>query len=287
MSRAASRAAVLALAGVLMASSAGVGRAAAGDTIALLGSARSSALSAGVATGGGIDGMQDNISSLATQEGWAVSGTYLAWLAGARVGQLDAAAPTPVGVVGLSFGGFTAGRVDVVEDSGPARTVEAQRDLVASAGFARSLLLGIEAGIAYRWYRSTLAETWVATASAVDAGARFTSTDGDLTLGASVTNAVATSLRYADERRVRTRALDLMLAVDYIAAGGGADAQCAGVEARLVRILALRAGVRKGGDTTSLSAGIGATWRHVQFDYAVASPAKLGTVSRATMTVGL
>jgi hypothetical protein len=271
----------------------------AGDTLALLGSARSAAIAADVAAGGGIVGMQTNVASLASQEGWAVSGTWLAWLEGARVGQLSVSAPTAAGVVGLSFGGVSAGRVDVVEDAGPVRTVDAQQDTVVAAGLARRVGAGFEAGIACKWYRSALAESWVATASALDAGARFTSAGGDMSMGLAVGNAVATRLNYADERRVlpravaagvawrpvRTAGLGVLLAAEHLELADAPAANCAGVELELAKTLALRGGVRRGGGVSALSAGIGAAWKRMRFDYAVASPARLGTVSRATMTM--
>jgi len=279
----------------------GAARGASGASPALLGSARSAGLGAAAAVDGGIAGMQDNVAVLATQRGWAVSGTYLAWLEGTEVGVLTACAPTPAGTAALSVGGFTAGRVDIAEDGVPVRTVDAQRDVLVTAAFAREVVSGVEAGVAGNWCRSALAESWVSTAFSLDAGVRLVTADGKLALGGAVANAAGTRVRYAEESRalprsvtagaawrpVRNRALVLLIAVDYVTAGGEADAQRAGVEAELMRTISLRAGVRRGGETTDFSAGLGARWNRVQFDYAVASPARLGAVSRATLTVSL
>ncbi|MEK7474546.1 MAG: hypothetical protein AAB152_02825 [Candidatus Coatesbacteria bacterium] len=289
----------LALAVALAAGAPAAGRGA--STQALLGSARSAGLGADAAAGGGIAGLQGNPAALASQTGWAAAGTYLSWLEGARIGQLTACAPTPAGPVALSIGSFTAGSVDVVEDSGAVRTVNAQQDTVVTATLARSIVPGFEAGVAGTWYRSVLAETWVASAASVGLGARFVTADGALSLGGVVANAVGTPLRYAGQpqalprtvtagaawRPVRSRLVGLLLAVDYVAAPGDADAQRLGVEAEFVRLLALRAGVTRGGGVASVSAGLGARWGRVQFDYAVASPSRLGTASRATVTVAL
>jgi hypothetical protein len=289
----------LALIAAVAASAPAAGRGA--STLALLGSARSAALGAGAAAGGGIAGMQDNAASLASQTGPAVAGTYLAWIEGARVGQLTACTPTPAGPVALSVGGFTAGRVDVAEDDGRVRTVDAQQDTVVTAAIARTVASGFEAGVACTWFRSTLAESWVASASSVDLGVRLVTVDGALALGGAVANAVGTPLRYAEEaqalprsvtvgaawRPAQGRPVGVLLAVDYVAAAGEPDAQRAGVEAEFAHILALRAGVRRLGAMTSLSAGLGGRWGRVQFDYAVASPSRLGTASRATLTVAL
>lgn len=290
----------LAVALLAGAGAAGADETTAGQTMALLGSARSAALTADTADGGAISGLGLNPAALAGQRRVAAAGTALAGLAGARVGQVTLAAPVRVGTVAVAVGGFDAGQVEMTDGSGATRTVAAQRDTVATAAFGRALAAGVEAGVAVTSFRSALAETYRARTWSVDLGARWKSRDGAMALGLAVAR-IGRGLAYADERvalprtvragaawrPVRRAGVGLLVAADYATAAAGPDALSAGAELTGLGVLAIRAGVTSSAGVATPGAGLGLTLGRMQFDYALTAPARLAPVSRATLTVTL
>ncbi len=272
----------------------------AGQALDLMGSARSAALAADTAAGEGVSGLAVNPAALAGQQRPAGAGTMVGGLGGARVGQVAAAVPTPAGTLAFGLGAADAGDIELDDASGNSRTVPAQRDVLATVGFGRRLAAGVEAGVAVTSYRSTLAGTYSARTVAGDAGIRWTSGDGAVALGLVLAR-YGRGLAYAGERvalarttrlgaawrPVQGRALAVVLATDYGAAAFGPDTLGAGAELVGLGVLALRAGVSVLGGVATAGAGMGLALGRLRFDYALAAPARVAPVSRATLTVAL
>lgn len=111
--------------------------------------------------------------------------------------------------IGLSVGYYDGGDVEV-PDGASVRTVNAQRDLVLSAGAGRRFGR-FSAGLAAKYFSSELAETDKAAAVAGDAGVNYQLTSR-VHLGAGVQN-IGTPLKYSESEEPLPRIARLGAAV--------------------------------------------------------------------------
>lgn len=273
----------------------------AGTALSLMGSARQAALGGGaVAAARGQDGLGANPAGLAAADRPAIGGTWMRGDLGLSVGRLGAVLPGRLASVGVALGGLSAGNVDTVDAAGAPRTVDAQRDVTVSVGIARKLGAGVAAGVSAGWYRSTLAQTWNATARSVDAGLRWESPDSRVALGAAWLNA-GERLRYAGKgaalpsqatvgaawKLVTAPKAGMLLAADLAFRPDGRRTAGLGGELVLFGRLALRGGLRQEDAMVVRSAGLGLRMGGVRFDLAIAGSGETAPASRATLEVAL
>jgi len=270
----------------------------AGEALLLMSSARSEGLLASVAGGGGLNGLASNPASLAGQTYRAVSGSYTALLAGASLGQLEAAFPVGPMVLAVQLGNFDAGSIDLMGDSGAVRKVQIQNDIVAGGTVAVPVVAGLSAALTMKWYQSTLAETYQATAQMFDAGLMYSLLGGDLAFGGAVRN-IGGRLKYYSSA--------MSVPVEYSAGSSwtawhadeaaimvlgegakrvGTPAQYSfGIETVFLGSLFLRGGVRIENGVSAASIGAGVRFRAYGFDFARVSQPGLPVSSRVSAEV--
>jgi hypothetical protein len=200
---------------------------------------------------------------------------------------------------------YDGGSMELNDNRGNARTVRAQRDVVAVAGYGRRLQGGwyggypginllwlrrVSLGADIKVLRSNFAEEVSATAAAVDLGAlgRF----GRFSAGISIQN-LGTALRYDGEKTplpftIRSGVSYEMkigtIAADIDRRNGGNIDKRLGLDYRLGS-LALRAGYAAGDGLNSASLGLGCRWSKFRFDYAIRFLGDIGQFHLATFSM--
>jgi len=277
----------------------GSGGVAAGQTLLMMSSARSAGLAAPVAAGGGLTGMVANPAALAGQDRRAVSGSYADMMAGARMGQLEAAVPAGPAVLGLQFGMFQAGEVDVVEDWGVTQRVQTQSDYLVAGTAAVRMWAGLEAGVTAKWFSSELVERYRANTTALDLGLRYGWMEGLFTVGAAVSN-IGGRLRYSDTASrlplvgaagaawcaYSDRGSSVLFLGEVTRQESLAAVSTAGVEATINGALVLRGGLIINDGLAGGCAGIGLRFRTYGFDFARVMQDALPVANRVSLEVG-
>lgn len=188
MKRAASLAVLLVLAPAAASASASASNGAAVLRLPL--SARAAALGGGTsALAAGLDSFGVNPAGVAGGERPELLTSYFTGAADDSFGFFGYAHPTKLGtpMAGLSY--YDAGNLAVVNLDGTTQNVTAERDYVASLGWALPLGSGLSVGAIGKGYKLTLAQSASASGFAADFGARWKTPLRGLSLGAALLNA--------------------------------------------------------------------------------------------------
>jgi len=269
---------------------------ASGEVLLLISSARSDALFAPVAGGGGLSGLSSNPASLAGQDYRSISGSYSQMPGGTRLGQVSAASPAGPAVCALNVGSFNAGEVSLMDDAGMAKTVQTQNDIVGGVSIAMPVGGGASAGLTFNWYQSTLVEKYRASTQAVDAGVRWETAGGQAALAAAVRNIggrldyfaspMSLPVLYAlggSWRAWKGQPGSVSLLAEGNRRAGSGIQYAFGVEAAVYGVLVLRGGARVDNGLAAAGGGAGLRIRSIGLDYSRVAQAGLPASSRVSM----
>jgi hypothetical protein len=271
----------------------------AGLSLITEGSARASAL--GTAYTGVVDdiaGLAYNPASPASLSQGQASFMYQNGLIEDRFGLLMLGMPLAHGLggFGLSVGYYDAGTLELIDETGASRSVNAQRDVTAQLAYAHTFGR-TSLGIAGKYITSTLAGEYTANAMAADIGI-LTKVSSRLSLGASALN-YGTKLTYLTEGDALPRTLrmggsyalfpnraastSLLFDASYLS-NEKQLSPALGLET-LVGPLAIRAGYRKTGDTGEFTAGAGFALGRSSLDYAFGLINQLDTQHKVSVAM--
>jgi len=201
--------------------------------------------------------------------------------------------PSARGGWGLSAAYYNAGTINLIDDLGQQRSVNAQTDMALAATFARNFG-SARAGMSLKYISSTIVETDKATAYAADFGGQIPLSER-ITAGAALQN-IGTKLTYVDGGDDLARLARAGLAMKLgtrVPVGLFLDAiddltqktfqGAAGVEVG-VGPLALRAGYRSGLDLEALTLGAGFHLGKLALDYSFGMVDTLDNRHRVSIT---
>jgi hypothetical protein len=239
-----------------------------------------------------------NPGGLGQVTGLQANATYQAGLADSTYEQLLATYQVEsLGTVGLGVSLLQAGIVELDNPDGSLHEVQAQSDLVVSAGFGAHLTPSLGLGLTLKVLHSTLAEEVSAMAVAADLGALL-AVDEQLTVGLALQN-VGTELKYqeAGDPLPLTARLGAgyhialaedhagLLAVDLVKPNDQDFSVHVGAEYWYDGFLALRLGYKAGYDLEGLTAGFGAHYQFLQFDYAFGLAQELNNTHKVSLSL--
>jgi len=154
-------------------------------------SARAAAMGGGVsAVAGGLDSFGVNPAGVAGGDGGRpeLLTSYFTGAADDSFGFFGYAHPTKLGTPMAGFSYYDAGNLAVVNLDGTTQNVAAERDFVASLGWALPLGGGLSIGAIAKGYKLELAQSADASGYAADFGARWQTPLSGLSLGAALLN---------------------------------------------------------------------------------------------------
>ncbi|HXT00167.1 MAG TPA: PorV/PorQ family protein [Elusimicrobiota bacterium] len=152
-------------------------------------SARAAALGGGTsALAAGLDSFGVNPAGVAGGDGPELLTSYFTGAADDSFGFFGYARPTKAGTPMAGFAYYDAGNLPVVNLDGTTQNVTAERDYVASLGWALPLGGGVSVGAIGKGYKLTLAQSASAAGFAADFGARWATPVKGLSLGAALLN---------------------------------------------------------------------------------------------------
>lgn len=214
-----------------------------------------------------------------------------------------------IGTVAGSLVYYTAGDIDLIDDTGAEKTVNAETDILVTLSYSRSLaeLLGdipLAVGLSAKILSSSLVEE-SATAFAVDIGALYKLLDEKLALGLAFQNA-GTKLQYLKDGEEAALPMAVRVggaykqaladdhkilgAVDIVVplVDGGVKTNL-GVEYLFKELVAVRAGYKIGYDSDSATVGLGFLTKSLidydlTVDYSLGMMKDLTPIHRAGLT---
>jgi hypothetical protein len=194
------------------------------------------------------------------------------------------------GSFGINYLGYDSGSEEIYDLNGNPSDITLEKDYAVSAGWGRNLGEELFFGGQAKSVNSKLAETYSANAVTFDAGIMYKSLDDNFTLGAGVQN-INGSLKYktaADPlpRVIRGEAgYRFQVGQDRFTIGMTAEKPSdaaslnggAGAEYAFTALpLAVRAGITRFNDATSLTTGIGVNIKGISLDYGFQPAGDLG-----------
>jgi hypothetical protein len=236
---------------------------------------------AGVAGADSADSLVWNAAGLAAVTGLDARVTYLMGFEGSTYQQvLGAYRLAGIGTLGVGVSLLQSGTLDLDQDDGTFRTIQGQNDLAFSLGYGAQLQEGLRAGGVIKHLRSSLLESYTASAWAVDAGLQADLGRG-FQIGAALQN-LGTEMVYASEGdplpltlRVGLgyavalgEAHQLAIALDAVKQNDRELALHTGLEYQYAKMLSARLGYKAGYDAEGITLGLGVSWNALQFDYA-------------------
>lgn len=215
---------------------------------------------------------------------------------GDKLGGLAFGAPTSWGQAAGSILYYDAGNVLLTDTSGRGRTVNGQRDILATASATFSPRTGLWLGANAKLLNSRLVSEFADTAYLVDLGGLYEASPW--LHFALATQNLGTSISYAGKREDLPRFVRVGAAVEHASAPhrvrGALDFVNAsddsglkehfGVEYVYADILAARIGYKVGYESMDLSYGLGVTRGAASFDLAVLPHRAQGALTRVSMT---
>ena len=241
-------------------------------------SARSSALGEAFSSASDdIAGLAYNPSLLSTLSSGELSFLYQRGSIDDSYAHLTFGLPSQTWSWGASLGYYNSGTFNASEDGINQRTITAEKDMAATAGFSRTIGPG-SVGVSGKIISTTLIETDKATAMAVDVGYQM-KVSPVVRLGAAAQNfgtplrygsyssSLARTVRVGSELSVLPKSFAALLFVDvpyYIETKSVAPG--IGLE-KAIGPLALRAGYRSGSDLEGFTVGAGFQAKAVALDY--------------------
>ncbi len=267
---------------------------AAGLTLLESPSARASALGeAFTAANNDVSAQTYNPASLATLAFPQASLLYKKGLSDDAFGQVLYGAATPHHALGISIGYYNGGDVELF-DGVSARTVTAQKDLMAGLSYARSVG-GFKAGVSGKYLSSELAESRKASTMAVDAGVQIF-LGRKYTVGGALQNfgkrlqyirhehALPRVARIGVTRQIGKRSNPALLLLDAPYDINEEKLRPAlGLEIGLAP-LTLRAGYQTGYAAKGFSAGIGFAFQSMEIGYAFGLASQFNDLHRVSLT---
>ncbi|MEW6516115.1 MAG: PorV/PorQ family protein [candidate division FCPU426 bacterium] len=239
-----------------------------------------------------------NPGGLSQVTGLQANATYQAGLAESAYEQILASyCLNNLGTISLGLSLLQGGMVDLDNPDGTLKQVQSQSDVAFSAGFGANLTPALGLGLAVKMLNSTLAEEVSAMAVAADLGALLTINE-QLTVGVVLQNA-GTEIKYQEEgdplpltaRLGAGYQVDLaedhagLLAVDLVKANDQDFSLNLGAEYWYAGFLALRLGYKTGSDLEGLTAGFGAHYQFLQFDYAFGLAQELSNTHKVSLSL--
>lgn len=269
-----------------------------GEELTLMTHARTAAMAASAATGGGNGGIESNPAALAAEDSAGITGTIARMAGDMRMESISAVLPTPVMTLALSGWLFRSGTIRMVGSAGSGGIVEAQSDMVAAIGAGRWIGGGFSAGVAAKWFRSVMVERQTAESFTADGGLTWRDRRGILAVGAAFRNAGRdlydpgpAGLRPISFvagvcwKFVSHRTVDAVVAADYSAMRGISSETAIGAEVRLMKRLSIRAGLRGVTGMFQPSLGLGFAAGRFVVDLASVAPSGVLPAHRASLTV--
>ena len=229
--------------------------------------------SAYTAMGGEVCGMHYNPAGLAIMETTQMSLLPQSGIMGDKLCGIDFGMPTKFGVLGASLIYYTAGDIELINESGYSRIVDAQKDLIATLSLSRRLIGPFSLGLNTKILRSTLVEEFTATSVAFDGGALFDI--GNFAFGVAIQN-LGPGLEYEKKASPLPTTLRSGLALKWGGITGSFDIikqndnkfkKNIGMECRIAS-LAIRGGYKIGYDLEKWSIGAGIKFEELlRLDY--------------------
>lgn len=140
------------------------------------------------AAAGGASSLGTNPAGLTGAERPELQSTFTSGVLDDAFGFLGYAHPTRLGVAAAALAYYDGGDVELSFPGGVKETRKAQRDMIFSAGWAKTLGAGLSAGFLAKFYRFELAQEARASGLAADAGLQWATPLPGLRLGGAISN---------------------------------------------------------------------------------------------------